>query len=134
MKRYLLDTNHLGDAITKTSVLRDRICQMRRQGSRFGTCWPALFELEMGVVQTKDPMMCRRNVRILLREVRIRPLDWDLLNTFGHVHLLLKKRGRILSLVDKILGALAMVENATLLTADLDFQALPEIRTENWLP
>jgi predicted nucleic acid-binding protein len=87
----------------------------------------------MGIVQTKDPVACRRNVKILLKEVRIRPLDWDLLDTFGHIHLLLKKRGRILSFVDKILAALAMNENATLLTTDLDFQGLPELRTENWL-
>jgi predicted nucleic acid-binding protein len=133
MNRYLLDSNHLGEAIGKISSLRDRIRQACRQGCKFATCWPAIFELEMGIVQTKDPVACRRNVKILLKEVRIRPLDWDLLDTFGHIHLLLKKRGRILSFVDKILAALAMNENATLLTTDLDFQGLPELRTENWL-
>jgi predicted nucleic acid-binding protein len=61
MNRYLLDTNHLSDAIGKVSALRDRIRQMRRQGFKFGTCWPALFELEMGMAQTKDPAACRRN-------------------------------------------------------------------------
>jgi predicted nucleic acid-binding protein len=86
MKRYLLDTNHLSDAIGKVSPLRDRIRQMRRQGFKFGTCWPAIFELEMGMAQTRDPAACRRNLRILLKEVRIRPLDWDLMQVFGKVH------------------------------------------------
>lgn len=131
--RYLLDTNHLSDAIGKVSALRDRIRQMRRQGHKFGTCWPAIFELEMGMVQTKDPETCRRNLRILLKEVRLRPLDWDLLPVFGQIHLRLKKQGRALSIVDKMLAALAERENATILTADTDFQALPEIRTENWI-
>jgi predicted nucleic acid-binding protein len=91
MKRYLLDTNHLSNAIGKVSRLRDRIRQMRRQGLKFGTCWPALFELEMGMAQTRDPAACRRNLRILLKEVRIRPLDWDLMQAFGKVHLRLKE-------------------------------------------
>jgi len=32
-----------------------------------------------------------------------------------------------------MLAALALHDNRTLLTADRDFEALPEIRTENWL-
>ena len=133
MRKYLLDTNHLSDAIGKVSAVRDRIHQMRRQGFKFGTCWPALFELEMGMVQTKDPEACRRNLRILMKEVRLRPLDWDLMRAFGQIHLRLKREGRALSFVDKVLAALAQHENATVLTTDGDFQALPEIRVENWL-
>ena len=33
-----------------------------------------------------------------------------------------------------MLAALARHMRLTLLMADLDFQALPDIRTENWLP
>jgi len=32
MTRYLLDTNHIGEAIGRVSVVRDRIQQMHRQG------------------------------------------------------------------------------------------------------
>jgi predicted nucleic acid-binding protein len=71
--------------------------------------------------------------RILLKEVRIRPLDWDLMQAFGKVHLRLKEQGRALSFVDKLLAALAQHENATLLTTDSDFEALPDVRTESWL-
>ena len=38
-----------------------------------------------------------------MKEVRLRPLDWDLLPIFGAIHLRLKKKGRALSLVDKLL-------------------------------
>jgi tRNA(fMet)-specific endonuclease VapC len=134
MTRYLLDTNHLSDAIGKVSPLRERIRQMRRLGHKFPTCWPALFELEMGVAQTADPKGCHRNLQILLKEVRIRPPDWNVMVAVGEVHVLVKKRGCILSFVDKTLAALARLESATVLTTDLDFQAIPEIRTENWLP
>jgi len=62
-----------------------------------------------------------------------RPLDWDLLPVFGRIQLRLKAQGRALSLVDKLLAAMAQREDATILTTDADFQALPEIHSENWL-
>jgi predicted nucleic acid-binding protein len=33
MNRYLLDTNHLSEAVRRVSVVRDRIQQQRRQGA-----------------------------------------------------------------------------------------------------
>jgi len=45
----------------------------------------------------------------------------------------LRARGRVLSQVDMVLVALARSMNATLLTSDRDFEALPELRVENWL-
>jgi hypothetical protein len=45
MKRYLLDTNHLGEAIGRVSIVRDRIQQLHRQGDIFATCVPAVCEL-----------------------------------------------------------------------------------------
>lgn len=133
MTLYLLDTNHLADAIGKISPLRDRIRQKRREGAKFICCWPALLELEVGIAQTKDLPGCHRNLKTLLKEVRIRPLDWNLMRAFGEMHLLAKKRGCALSFVDKLLATLAYDENAVILTTDLDFQGLPEIQTENWL-
>jgi hypothetical protein len=37
MKRYLLDTNHLGQALRPVSPVRERILQTLRSGARFGT-------------------------------------------------------------------------------------------------
>jgi hypothetical protein len=42
MKRFLLDTNHIGEAIGRVSIVRDRVQQMHRQGAVFGTCGPVL--------------------------------------------------------------------------------------------
>ncbi len=52
---------------------------------------------------------------------------------FGAVHLELRRAGRALSQVDRMLAALARHMSLTLLTTDQDFQALPDIPTENWL-
>ena len=66
MNRYLLDTNHLGEAVRRVSVVRDHIQQALRQGARFGTCGPALCELLVGILQRKDGKATRRRLEGLL--------------------------------------------------------------------
>ena len=75
MKRYLLDTNHLGEALSRVSVVRDRIQQRHRQAVVFGTCGPVLCELLVGVVLRKDAAKTRRRLESLLQVVRIWPVD-----------------------------------------------------------
>ena len=133
MTRYLLDTNHLSSALHAQSKLRERILQERRHASRFATCWPALCELEAGLVYLADDTRHRRLLGVVMREVRIWPLHWRVVERYGVFAKLTRARGRALSAVDIMLAALAWEENAVLLTADQDFQALPEIRTENWI-
>jgi predicted nucleic acid-binding protein len=52
---------------------------------------------------------------------------------YGAIYLDLRRRGRILSQVDIMLAALCQQLNLTLLTTDRDFEALPDLRTENWV-
>ena len=132
MTAYLLDTNHLSPALNKVSPLRDRILRACKDGARFATCWPVLCELEAGIVNTKNPAQNRRTLNNLVEKIAIWPQDRELVRKFGEVSKLLSERGRVLSPVDITLAAFALIQNATLLTADLDFTALPEIRVENW--
>ena len=44
----------------------------------------------------------------------------------------LRGRGRLLSQVDIMVAALARQMKLTVLTTDQDFDALPDIRTEDW--
>jgi tRNA(fMet)-specific endonuclease VapC len=133
MKRYLLDTNHLSAAIRVISPLRDQLRQAYRKGFRLYTCWPVLCELEDGIVQTHDPRRYRRTLARVMTDVRIYPSDWKLVHRFGRIAQLLRERGRVMSPADLTLAALALNEKATVLTTDLDFRALPELRVENWL-
>ncbi|MBI1830484.1 MAG: hypothetical protein HYR84_03425 [Planctomycetes bacterium] len=48
MKRYLLDTNHLGEAIGRVSVVRDRVQQLHRQGTVFASCGPVFWRRSPG--------------------------------------------------------------------------------------
>ena len=134
MKRYLLDTNHIGEAIGRVSVVRDRIQQLHRQGDVFGTCVPVLCELLVGVVQCKDAAKTRRRLDHLLEVVRIWPIDLPIAERYAEAYHELRKAGRVLSQIDIILAAMSRHLNATLLTTDQDFEALPDIPTENWLP
>ena len=133
MRGYLLDTNHLSHAIRRVAPIRDRLRLAHRQGFRLITCWPALCELEEGVVFTADPAKCRRTLRAFMRDVRIRPIDWALVEHYGWVAKECKERGRALSMTDMILAAFALQDGVVLLTADKDFEAFPEIKTENWI-
>jgi predicted nucleic acid-binding protein len=133
MNAYLLDTNHMGQAIRVASPLRERIFRSRQAGVRFACTSGVLCELEAGMIQSKDFRRFRRILKLLLNEVRIWPVDHAAVRKFGEVHLLLKQRGRVLSHVDKTLAALALTTNATVLTTDGDFKGIPEVRTENWL-
>jgi tRNA(fMet)-specific endonuclease VapC len=60
-------------------------------------------------------------------------MNSDCARIYGELYLTLKRKGRILSQVDLMLAALAKQMNLTLLTTDRDFEALPELPTENWL-
>jgi tRNA(fMet)-specific endonuclease VapC len=69
----------------------------------------------------------------LLRQIRIWPLDPSTAHLYGIIYADLKRRGRVLSQVDIMLAALSRQMRATLVTTDKDFEALPDVKTENWL-
>lgn len=130
---YLLDTNHVGHAVTPASVVRQRITQLRAGGARVGTCVPVLCEIEAGIQQVNQPEAYRLNLDRLLRQVSIWPIDRFTAEMYGMMHQDLKRRGRVLSQVDMMLAALARQMKLTLVTSDHDFAALPDMPTENWL-
>src|SRR5260370_22653947 len=97
MNRYLLDTNHLSEAVRRVSLVRDRIQQLHRQGSIFGTCGPALCELLVGILERKDAKATRRRLEGLLQLLRLWPVDLVVADCYGIVYHELKKAGRALS-------------------------------------
>lgn len=133
MTGFLLDTNHLSEALRPVSRVRDRIGQLQVAGIRVGTCFPVLCELHAGLPIGERGDKYRRALQRLLGRVRLWPLDGEVARTYGELYQDLRDRGRVLSQVDMMLAALAKQWSVTLATTDRNFQALPELHTENWL-
>lgn len=133
MPDYLLDCNHLSAALRKVSPVRDRIHQGCKAGHRFIACYPVLCELEAGIQQTAQLADNRRRLEVLFRQVRLWPLDDRTTQIYGAVYGELRSLGRVLSQVDMILAALARQHKLTVLTTDRDFDALQDLRVENWI-
>jgi predicted nucleic acid-binding protein len=133
MARYLLDTNHLSAALDARSAIRERVYRSRQAGHRFGTCTPVLCELETGLYHTSRRDDNQHILAVILRQVRVWPLEPPIAPHYAEIYHYLRSTGRVLSQVDMLLAAMPRSMNATLLTADGDFDALPDLRTENWL-
>jgi tRNA(fMet)-specific endonuclease VapC len=92
-----------------------------------------LCELEAGIQQTTKLEENRRRLGQLLRHVRLWPLDADSARLYGAVYIELRRQGRVLSQVDMVLAALARQHKLVILTTDRDFEALTDLRVENWV-
>jgi tRNA(fMet)-specific endonuclease VapC len=133
MAGYLLDTNHMGFCLNPASHLRERIHASHRSGNRFGTCVPVLCELAVFISGSPKPEKGRRILTDLLYYVKVWPLELPDSDEYAKIYFDLRRRGRIMSQVDMMVAALCRRMNVTLLTTDRDFEALPDLGTENWV-
>lgn len=134
MKRYLLDTNHVGIAVNARAELATRITERMTQGDRFGTCLPVLCEVQAGRQRVAHPDAYQRNLKLLLRHVRIWPMDQETSEIYGEIYSLARQRGRVLSPVDLMVASLAKQLHCIVLSSDRDFEALSDVvPVENWL-
>ncbi len=129
---YLLDTNHLGLAVSPLSGVRLRLRSLRSAGVRIGTIVPVLCELQVGVQYVRAADEYQDNLRRLLGDVRVWPLDLATAQIYGRIAARLKQRGRTISAVDMMLASLAEQMNPVLVSTDSDFDALPHIPREDW--
>jgi predicted nucleic acid-binding protein len=89
--------------------------------------------LQEGIVFTAHPSQYERTLKALMKDVRIWPIDWSLVFEYGSLAKAARERGRVLSTTDLILASFAHKEDIVLLTTDKDFEAFPQIKTENWI-
>jgi predicted nucleic acid-binding protein len=101
-------------------------------GNRFGTCFPVLCEVQAGAGNVVYPVAYQRKLRSLMRQDRIWPMDWQTTLIYSEIHRELKGAGRMISIADRIVAALARQMSLIVLTTDRDFELLPDIKTENW--
>ena len=82
--------------------------------------------------QVRRKVQYRRDLDHLLLQLRLWPIDLKTAPIFGDIYMELRRTGRVLSQVDIMIAALARQMKLTILTTDRDFEALPDIRTEDW--
>ena len=116
MPAYLLDTNHVGMAVDRTSVVGQRIFDARLAGIRLGTCLPVLCEIEAGMRQVRHKAKYRRDLNHLLLQLRLWPVDLTTARIYGDLYMELRRCGRVLSQVDIMVAALARQMKLTILT------------------
>jgi predicted nucleic acid-binding protein len=91
-----------------------------------------LCEVEAGLQQFVSVGGNRGRLAELRTILRTWPVDEPLVRRYGEFYVLARNRGRVLSFVDLLLAALSQELKAVLLTSDRDFEAFPELTTENW--
>ncbi|MBM7842304.1 type II toxin-antitoxin system VapC family toxin [Herpetosiphon giganteus] len=133
MAIYLLDTNHASPLITPHHPLRHRVITAIAAGATFAICVPMVTELIFGIG------LLPRAVANRAAWAQIQPLfpcylpdETDAVNA-AEMQIALRRQGRQLATVDALIAALALRYDLVLLTTDKDFDAVPELRIENWL-
>ncbi len=128
---YLLDTNAVSDLIVDVQIVSWYFDIALHEGSTVGLCQPVLYEVRRGFFWkqslTKDKIF---NEKVLPRLTTITLTDTDWLQAARFWAIAVSK-GKQLADVDLLLAALAFRLDATLVTADDDFVALP-VRCVNW--
>ena len=132
-RRFILDTNALGDLIHGRRGVEQRVKEVRRSGAVVGTCPPILAELFYGVEysQTRDENW--RLARIGIKGLTIWPFDLAAAESYGRMAAELRRRGRAMQIPDIQLAAVAMsLGSCTVVTTDSDLSAIPGLSVENW--
>lgn len=86
---------------------------------------PVLCELETGIHKTRRRDRNRQNLTILLRQIRIWPLETTIAPLYAEIYHELRDQGRVLSQVDILLVALARSIGSTLLSSAATLKRSP---------
>jgi tRNA(fMet)-specific endonuclease VapC len=133
MADYVLDSNHASPLVTRGHPLRRRILTALDAGDTFALCVPVVTETYFGIG------LLPRAVLNIAEWRRLSPLLSCLIPDevdgvmAAELQLALRRRGWQLETVDATIATIALRYDRVLLTSDRDFQAVPNLRQENWL-
>jgi tRNA(fMet)-specific endonuclease VapC len=133
MKRFLLDTDIMGDFINHRRGVDVRVEEVRRRGDRIGTCLPVVGELFAGVEGSQSRERNRQRLLLVLTRIPAWPFDRAAAEEFGRIDAELRRIGRPMQKIDIQIAAIALsMGNTTLVSADNDLAAVPGLTVENW--
>jgi tRNA(fMet)-specific endonuclease VapC len=133
MKRYLLDTNAVGDFLNHRHGIPQRVHDARTRGIIIGTCEPVVAELYFGVENSATRDENLKRLRSGLRRIKCWPLTREASEEYGRLALALKRVGRVIGQIDILIAAIAIsLGDCTVVSHDKDMLAIPGLPVENW--
>jgi tRNA(fMet)-specific endonuclease VapC len=133
MTNYLLDTNHASPLVTLDHPLRLRWLAAVNSGHTFALATVTLTELVYGFGILPRAAQNQQEWARLRPSFRIYAIDEEDALKAAELQIHLWRRGWQLQTVDALLAVIAIRNDSTILTADHDFDAVPDLRCENWL-
>lgn len=132
MPEYLLDTNHISPLVTSGHPLQEKILAQLQTGDLFAIATPALHEFLFGISllpRAVENLQAWVNLAGLFKYYNV---DQSIASQSAQLRVTLRKQGRQLEAIDSFIAVIAVRYGVILLTTDKDFQALPDLRYENW--
>lgn len=130
MPRYLLDTNHASQALTRNVEWLSRLA--RRTGD-FGVCMPTVGELWYMVYNSRRVTENSCDLRVLLSIFTAWDYDGDAAAEFGRIRVELKSAGRPIPAIDVQIAAIARSHGLIVLSSDRHFRHIADLKVEDWL-
>lgn len=133
MTRYLLDSGIASDLINRRGLVPSRARAARLRGDQVGIGTPVLGELIAGIQNSNDP---QRHLAALWRNIGLLTLwtfDKAAAIQFGIFHAELRRRGRLIQVVDLQIAAIACtLRNCVVVSKGNDLRAVPGLAVEDW--
>jgi tRNA(fMet)-specific endonuclease VapC len=129
--RYLLDTN-IASYVIKGNIPAVRRRIVRVPMARLAISTVTEGELRYGLARRPDATRLQTIVDEFLVRVTILPWDSGAARHYGEIRALLEREGRPMGSLDMMIGAHALALGAVLVTNDLAFKRIKNLRVEDW--
>ena len=130
---YLLDTNHASPLVTLPHPLRVQVLRAIRAGDSFALTTANLTELLFGISLTPRAAHNTLEWERWRNSLDVYLVEEEDAERAARLQVLLRRRGWQLKTIDALIAAIALRYDLTLLTTDGDFDAVPDLKHENWL-
>lgn len=133
MTHYLLDTNHASPLVTIGHPLRERVLRALDADNSFALTAVNLTEVLFGFGTTPRAVQNMRYWEQWRASFDVYRVEDEDAMRAARLQSALRQRGWQLGTVDALIAAIALRYDLTLLTTDGDFNAVPDLKHENWL-
>ncbi len=132
MTRFLLDRGIASDYVNHRHGVFERARREVARGNRIGIGLPVLAELVAGIEHSNTRDCNMQRLRSALATLKLWPFDPPAAFEYGRIYAELARLGRPMQVVDIMVAAIAKtLGNCTVVSADGDLTAIPDLTVEN---